>query len=103
MSGKAASAITLRALEGQPLKDQRICQMVVATAHAIAERQGVKVLDVRTAPEEITVHLQTGRIEAIGFAVELRRLTTSWYTQKYGEKTLWGEADEDDDKWKQGD
>ena len=23
---------------------------------------------------------------------ELRRLTTRWYTQKYGESTLWGEA-----------
>jgi hypothetical protein len=104
MSRSPVSEITLRALEGEPLKDGRIRDMVVATARAIAERQGVTVLDMRTDSDRITVTLNTGRIESIGFAAELRRLTTRWYTQKYGETTLWGdvepEAEDQSESWK---
>ena len=38
------------------------------------------------------------QIEAVGFAAELRRLTTSWYTHKFGVDTLWGEAPTDDER-----
>ena len=96
MTGEAVTAITLRALEGEPLKHDNIREMVIATAHAIAERQGVRVIDIQTTPDAITARLETGRIEAIGFAAELRRLTTSWYCHKFGVDTLWGEADRDD-------
>ncbi len=96
MSDAPICEITLRALEGQPLADARVRDMVEATAHAIAERQGVKVLGLHTAPDRITVRLNVGRIEAIGFAAELRRLTTRWYTQKYGVDTLWGEPPDDE-------
>ena len=78
MTGEASSEITLRALEGEPLKHDNIRKMVIATAHAIAERQGVRVIDIQTTPDAITARLETGRIEAIGFAAE-----------------LWGEADRD--------
>ena len=91
MSRGGASAVTLRALDGEPLGDPPLREMVVATAHGIAERQGIVALDVSTTPESITVVLDCGRIEAIGFAAELRRLTTAWYTGKYGAETLWGE------------
>lgn len=102
MSDNQVSAVTLRALEGAPLEDAATRDMVVATAHAIAERQGVRVVDLRTEPDGITVSLETGRIAAWGFAAELRRLTTRWYTQKYGERTLWGEPIEDGEEWKRG-
>ena len=36
--------------------------------------------------------LATGRIQAIGFAAELRRLTTAWYAHKFGVGELWGEV-----------
>jgi allophanate hydrolase subunit 1 len=105
---QTASQITLRALEGEPLADARIRDMVVATAHAIAERQAVQVLAIHHSASSITVTLDVGRIEAIGFAAELRRLTTRWYTQKYGVTTLWGEplrgdndADDAGEEWKQ--
>lgn len=103
MSGGAtSSAVTLRALEGQPLADHRIRDMVAATAKALAERHGVKVLSLTTTPETITVTLNLERIAAIGFAAELRRLTTRWYTQKYGVATLWGEPPpEEGEAWKQ--
>jgi hypothetical protein len=98
-----ATTVTLRALEGKPLQDAPIRDMVQATAHAIAERQGVKVLAMRVEADHITVSLNVGRIQAIGFAAELRRLTTNWYTHKYGQATLWGEGEAGDDgeQWKQ--
>jgi hypothetical protein len=48
MSG---TVVTLHALQGRPLDDQRISGMVQATAHAIAERQGVKVLGIDAQPD----------------------------------------------------
>lgn len=95
-----ATTIMLRALEGEPLKDERIRSMVEATARAIAERHGVRVLEMRSEPDRIVVRLDRGRIEAIGFAAELRRLTTNWYTHKFGADTLWGEAVEEGEEWK---
>ena len=95
-----ATTITLRALEGEPLADAAVRGMVEATAHAIAERQGVAVLDLRSEADRIHVTLPVNRLAAIGFAAELRRLTTRWYTQKFGEATLWGEPVEEGDEWK---
>ena len=57
MSTSPASAITLRALEGEPLRDEALREMIIATARAIAERQGVDVLELRTEPDRITVSL----------------------------------------------
>jgi hypothetical protein len=99
-SQPTSTTVTLRALEGRPLEDGSIREMVQATAHAIAERQGVKVLAIRSEPDHITVTLNIGRLQAIGFAAELRRLTTNWYTRKYSRPTLWGEAAEDGEEWK---
>ena len=101
MTAPPTSAITLRALEGTPLADAAIERMVTATAHAIAERQGVAVHEVTTTPERITVTLGCGRVAAMGFAAELRRLTTNWYTSKYGAPTLWGEGGDPADAWKE--
>ena len=97
-----ASAVTLRALDGEPLADEAVRTMVVATAQAIGERQGVEVLDVATTPSSVTVTLRGGRLESMGLAAELRRLTTAWYTAKYDTDTLWGEPTSDDpaDAWK---
>lgn len=94
------TVITLRALEGRPLADAAIRAMVEATAHAIAERQGMKLLELHSEDDRIRVALPTNRLAAIGFAAELRRLTTRWYTQKYGAETLWGEAVEEGEEWK---
>jgi hypothetical protein len=94
-----ATVVTLRALQGRPLEQEPVREMVLATARAIAERQGVTVLEVRAEPASITVTLAATRIVAIGFAAELRRLTTTWYTRKYGEESLWGQpADRPDGK-----
>ena len=99
-SDEPATTITLRALHGQPLGDAAIRGVVEATAHAIAERQGLRVLALRSEADRIHVTLPVGRLAAIGFAAELRRLTSRWYTQKFGEETLWGAAVEEGEEWK---
>lgn len=97
-----ASVITLRALQGEPLADPRTRETVLSTAYAIAERQGIDVLAAEVTPASITVTLRTGRIESLGFAAELRRNTTSWYTNKFNVPTLWGEASDNEpgEEWK---
>ena len=90
--GDKLTTITLRALEGTPLAHERIREMVIATARAIAERQGIEVRQVRADDDSVTAVLVAGRIESFGFAAELRRLTTNWYAHKFGVPELWGEA-----------
>ena len=106
MSGvERVTAVTLRALEGRPLERAPVREMVLATARAIAERQGIEVVDVRASGDRVRATLRAGQIEAIGFAAELRRLTTDWYRGKFGSPALWGrrpegDIDEDAQSWK---
>lgn len=91
MSEPERNTITLRALEGAPLAEDNIRGMVVASANAIAERNGVDLLYLRTKDDSITCTLACSRLAAIGFAAELRRITERWYRQHTGASTLWGE------------
>lgn len=91
MTSAPTTRITLRALEGTPLEHENIRTMVVATAEALAERQGLRILEIDADESSITATVEADRIVAIGFAAELRRLTTSWYRHKFGVDTLWGE------------
>ncbi|MEM8834180.1 MAG: hypothetical protein AAGD00_00025 [Planctomycetota bacterium] len=91
------AAVTLRALTGTPLADPHVRSIVESTARAIAERTGVEVLELATQPDRVTALVDAPRLAAIGFAAELRRLTTQWYTRKYDAPTLWGEPASDDE------
>lgn len=98
------SSVTLRAIGGAPLGNTRVRDTVVATAHAIAERNGVTLNSVRTSPDAITVELGASRLAALGFAAELRRLTNAWHLKKFGPPALWGELppahhDEPEEPW----
>lgn len=84
------TVVTLRALVGEPLRDDLVRRMVVATAQAIAERTGVVVREVDTMPDRVIVTLDADRLAAVGFAAELRTLTTNWYQHKTGAEHLWG-------------
>jgi len=86
------SEITLHALEGTPLRHDRIREMVVATTEAIAERQGVAILAISTSATSITVQVRGEEIVAMGLMTEMRRLTTNWYKHRFGVDALWGEA-----------
>lgn len=95
------SAMTLRALRGTPLTDERTRATVVAAAHAIAERHAVPLLRVRTDDDAITVEVGAHRLAALGLVAELRRLTSAWYAHTHEGDSLWGELPpaEDDSQW----
>jgi hypothetical protein len=82
------SRVTLRARAGAPLADPRARETVIATARAIAERTGVRLLETSTTDESVTVSLATHRLGALGFLTELRRLTNAWSRARTG-ADLW--------------
>lgn len=103
--------MVLRALDGVPLMDESVRRIVRATAHAIAERNGVELAEFQAADDRVLIGVRAHRLAAIGFAAELRRLTNAWFTTKHPGLTLWGEPrvqgeqDEEDDPadwWKGG-
>lgn len=85
------TTITLRAPHGAPLADAKIRDLVVATAHSIAERSGVTPISITAERDRVTAVLPLDRIAALGFAAELRRLTDRWHRAKFGGAPLWGE------------
>ncbi|MBL8746940.1 MAG: hypothetical protein JNK58_11360 [Phycisphaerae bacterium] len=95
----AVTSITLRALEGTPLADPNIRDLVVATANSIGERNNVAVHAIRSDGQAITIDLDAPKLVALGFAAELRRVTDRWYRNKTG-RSLWGEprTSRDDDE-----
>jgi len=85
-----AIAIVLRALAGEPLRQDRVRAMVIAAARGLAEREGVDLVAVDADPDRVTLILRTDRIVALGFAAELRRGTDAWYRGRFG-TSLWGD------------
>lgn len=90
-----ASRVRLRALQGTPLSDERVRGTVIAAAESLAERTGVKVVELHTDDASVTAVLDADRITAIGFAAELRRVTSTWYAARYAGGELWGHAEEE--------
>jgi len=86
------SEVTLHALEGTPLQHEPIREMVIATARAIAERQGVNLINIKADDASVTIQVEGEEIIAIGLIAELRRLTTNWYNHKFGVDSLWGDV-----------
>lgn len=93
-SGHSTTRVTLTAKIGEPLNDEPFRRMVVATAQAIAERTGIPVWEIETTGDSVSVTIQGDRLAAIGFAAELRKLTTRWYEGKFGVADVWGAVDE---------
>lgn len=91
------AAVTLRARQGRPLDDPRVRATVCAAAEAIAERTGVALLGLATAPDSVTIEIDGSRLEAIGLAAELRRVTNAWQRGRSPGQPLWGEPPGDDD------
>lgn len=90
-----SSTVRLRALSGRPMDDPVVRDTVIATAHAIAERTGIPVLAVQPEPDAVVVTLVADKLAAMGFLVELRRLTETWYAKKFNAGPLWGRAADD--------
>ncbi len=99
-----SSTVRLRALAGTPLADVKVRGVVVSTAHAIAERTGVPLLEVVPTDDAITVTIGASRLAGLGFLAELRRITNAWFAGKHPGQSLWGEVDvKHDDEWTSGD
>jgi hypothetical protein len=79
--------ITLHA-QGTPLADDRTRETVLAAAHALAERFGLRITDIATTPASLTATLDTDEPTAVGFAAELRRATNNWHQAKH-QRPLW--------------
>lgn len=71
-----------------PLADEAIRSMVVATARAIAERTGIELLDLRAQPRGIEATIAGPEVVAVGFVAELRRLSNAWHRSRTG-RDLW--------------
>jgi len=96
------ASVTLRALNGTPLKHEGVRDMVVSSAHAIAERNGTNITGIEAEDDRVHIALAEGQVAALGLASELRRVTDVWYRKKFGGATLWGdlpntEYDNDED------
>lgn len=88
LSALPASIVTLRAHDAGPLADEETRRTVLAAAQAIAERTGVRLVDLRADERSITATLATHRLAAMGFMAELRRATDAWHRKRHGRR-LW--------------
>ncbi len=89
------STVSLRAAAGQPtaapLADAATRRTVVASAHALAERTGVRMVALEADETGLTATIEGPMVVALGFAAELRRTTDAWHRGKYGTR-LWGDG-----------
>ncbi len=69
--------------------------MVVASAQALAEREGIALTHVHAADDSLELLLGIDRLAAMAFMLELRRATNAWYEGKYQCGPLWGTSGED--------
>jgi len=92
ISAGPASTATLRAHTGSPLADAQTRATVESVAHSIAERTGVRLLNLHTDDNSITATLATHRLAALAFMAELRRATNTWHEGRGGDAPLWPKA-----------
>lgn len=76
-----------------PLSDDKIRRTVEAAANALAERTGIKLLELDTTDTAITATLATHKLGALAFMAELRRNTNRWHRAHTG-KDLWPSAND---------
>ncbi|USN99271.1 MAG: HAD-IIIA family hydrolase [Phycisphaeraceae bacterium] len=84
-----ASVVTLRAFDSRPLADADTRRTVESAARAIAERIGVRLIDLTLDDRSVSATLAIHRLGALGFMAELRRATNVWYTHKHPGQKLW--------------
>lgn len=86
---RGGTRVELRAGRGEPLRDLGVRAMVEATARSIAERSGVELLGLGAEAWGVWAVLETGRLGALGFMAELRRVTNAWHAGRSGGEPLW--------------
>ena len=71
-----------------PLGSDDVRRIVIATAEAIAERTGVRLIATSVEGNALTLTVAGPPLVAVGFAAELRRVTEAWHRAKFG-NPLW--------------
>ncbi|MBL4698662.1 MAG: hypothetical protein JKX70_07500, partial [Phycisphaerales bacterium] len=84
------STVTLSPIDpyAHPLADEKIRRTVEAVANSIAERTGIKLIELDTSDTQITATLATHKLGALAFMAQLRRDTNRWHRSHTG-KDLW--------------
>lgn len=78
-----AERVTLRAATPAALSDRRTRDTVTAAARGIAERTGVRLLDLEIGDASVTATIATHRLAAVAFLNELRRTTNAWHRRTH--------------------
>ncbi|MCA9276407.1 MAG: HAD-IIIA family hydrolase [Phycisphaerales bacterium] len=89
------SSATLHPIDpyAHPLSDDRVRRTVESAASAIAERTGIKLIELDTTDSAVTATLATHKLGALAFMAELRRTTNRWHRAHTG-KDLWPSAND---------
>ncbi len=84
------ASLSLRAEQPAALADAGIRATVQASAEALAERTGIRLLDISIEDGLLKIELEGSEFVAVGFAAELRRLTNAWHRRQF-DCVLWPE------------
>ena len=76
-----AERVTLRAASNDALSDRRTRDTVTAAARGIAERTGIRLLELEIDHASVTATIATHRLAAVAFLNELRRTTNAWHAR----------------------
>jgi D-glycero-D-manno-heptose 1,7-bisphosphate phosphatase len=87
-----AGTVTLHALHDAALDDPEVRQALVTAAQSLADRGGVRLLQLDWSDGCMTVTVEGGELVALGFAAELRRLTHRWWRARGELSPLWAGA-----------
>lgn len=80
--------IKLHAAYEQSLADPLVADLVVASAHEVAERQGVASPEVAVHPDHVELSAPLPQAVLLSIAAELRKVTGRWHRAKFG-APLW--------------
>ncbi|GAB4519932.1 MAG: hypothetical protein Tsb0013_23650 [Phycisphaerales bacterium] len=87
--GREVISVTLRA-HTAALEDERVRATVESAARALAERQGVELVELTVDETSLHATLVGPEVVGVGFVSELRRSTEAWYARRTNGATLWG-------------
>ncbi|MBI1190433.1 MAG: HAD-IIIA family hydrolase [Tepidisphaera sp.] len=73
-----STTMSMVAASPDGLSDPGVRATVVATAHGVAERAGVRLLKAAISPGMLEVTIEGGRLACLGLLTEVRRITNHW-------------------------
>ncbi len=87
-AGGEVTTVMMHAADVPALHDKRTKRTVTATARAIGERVGIRVLLADVEGDVLVVTLAADRLAGLGLLAEVRRATDRWHLARTG-KHLW--------------